>query len=609
MPDRTIRTIGASVVLVALVVAGAFQLGAKEDPAPVEIAVEDPTTTTSREQASESDPRPTTTTPEPFVYRVGVLSGISTDNFWAYFGKEASVWNSYILGPTKLALYSLDDATGELSPELIAEEVTPVWDSDGWRVRVELSPDYRWSDGEPVTAEDFVFTFETVRRLGLGGSWAEAFPASVESVHADREHDLRIEFSEKPNLTVWPFGVGLAPVMAEHIWVDAVGPVDEASGLYELAGADDVGGGPLTLSATTSELVVGSVNPGYPDAETPDRVEYHVFADEAALVEALAAGVIDAMVTPNGVTEEQASTLAADPNVTILTSPANGVRYLGFNLARAPMSDQALRTALALLLDKEAVAEQIAQTGEPTWSMLPRTNSQWYDDTQAEANRTRYSGELADRLGRAVDGLIAAGYAWSTPPALADDGSVVGGEGLTIDGQNPQPLTILTSGDAYDPARPDYVAHIAATLSLLGFDVRPVETDFDSVVDLAFTPDKDGAFQYDMYLLGWTLGNPAHPSFYRPFFAPDGEMNNTGYSSEALNQALTDYETAATLSEAREALWEMEHILSADLPYLVLYNSQLVEAYRSDRVAFGIGESLGGIQGRLGGLGDVRPAG
>jgi ABC-type transport system substrate-binding protein len=168
-------------------------------------------------------------------------------------------------------------------------------------------------------------------------------------------------------------------------------------------------------------------------------------------------------------------------------------------------------------------------------------------------------------------------------------------------------LTILTPGDAFDPARPDYVQEITETLAIVGFDTRPVETDFDTVVDLAFTAGDDGALHYDMYLLGWTLGNPALPAFYRPLFSAEGRLNNTGYASDVFDRALAAYEGAFTVEEASTALWAMEQTLAADLPYLSLYTSQLTEIYRSDRVAFDVETGLGGLQARLGGIADVRP--
>ena len=602
MRDRAIRTIGATVVLLGLLVVALAQVGSTDEP-PADIEVATPSTIGEAEAGAKPAADDVA---EPFVYRIGVLSGISTDNFWAYYGSQPSVWNSYVLGPTKPTLFSLDPVSGGLTPELVTGNATPVWDADGWRVTFEMDDHFTWSDGVPVTADDLAFTFSVVRSLGLEGSWSEAFPSVVESIEVHDGNQIVIEFSERPTLSVWPYGVGLAPVMPRHVWSDLTTDVSPEE-LYATPGEGDVSGGPLTLSEWSETLIVSTANPGYPGATGADSVEYHVFSDEPALVDALADGVVDSILSPNGVAPDQVSAMDDVPGVEVVANPANGIRYLGFNLSRQPMSSTAFRTALALLVDREDLAERIPRTGEAAWSLVPSSNLQWFDEEEAGSHRARFSGDLATRLQEAITGLTAAGYAWLQTPSVAADGSLVAGTGLTIQGQRPQPLTILTPGDAYDPARPEYVAEIAETLTVLGFDARPVETDFDTVVDLAFTTGDDGALHYDMYLLGWTLGNPALPGFYRPFFTPEGEMNNTGYDSGAFMEALADYETAVSTDEARNALWDMEATLSTDLPYLPLYTSELTEMYRSDRVEFDIERSLGGLQGRLGGIGDVRP--
>lgn len=605
MRDRTLRTIGASVILAGVAVAGLAQLAEGRDEQPAQIDVAE-SATTSAEQARSVAEAPTTSAPAPFVYRVGVLSSVTTDNFWSYYGARPSVWNSYVLGPTKPALYSLDPVTGGLQPEMILGNPQPTWSEEGWRLRIDLSDEFRWSDGTPVTADDFVFTYDTVRTLDLGGSWADAYPSAVESLHADDDYTLRVEFSARPNLRVWPHGVGLAPVMARHVW-EPLTEGQTAAGLYEIAGDVDVSGGPLQLVESSESLSMSNANPGYPGGIGPDVVEYHVYPDDEALVAAVAAGEIDTALSPQGVAPSLVEALSADDRVKVVASEANGIRYLGFNLRRAPMSDLAFRTALALLVDREGLASGVGTESSAVWSFIPQANSQWFDGDGASQNQIRYEGDLASRLNTALEGLRAAGYEWSTPPTF-DGAGLVAGDGLTIDGQKPQPLTILTPGDAYDPSRPEYVDGIAGVLQTLGFDARPVPTDFDTVVDLAFTPAENGALQYDMYLLGWTLGSPDLPEFYRPFFATDGEMNNTGYSSPTFDQALSRYESAYTKEEARTALWDMEDTLAGDLPYLLLYSSRLTEIYRTDRVVFDINRSLGGIQGRLGGIGDVRPA-
>ena len=606
MQDRTTRTIGATVVLFGIAVAAIMQIGPGGDPSAIALLPDDADPTSSVVETSATTEPVATTEPAPFVYRVGVLAGVTTDNFWAFYGGEASVWNAYILGPTKPALYSLDPVDGSLVPELAISEVSPSPTSDGWQVIVPLNDSLYWSDGEPVTANDIVFTFDTTRALGLEGSWSEAFPATIESMHADSDYELRIEFDERPNLRLWPNGPGLAPIMATHVWQPLVGDIDK-SGLFALPGSHDVGGGPLTLTSVGDTMVTSVANQGYPFATSPDVVEYHIYDDEAAAVLALGEGQIDSILTPKGLTQDHLNTVSSDPSIVVETSPANGVKYLGFNLTREPMSDSAFRSALALLLDREGLAISIPTGGSVAHSFVSNANTRWFDVEAAERNAGRYSGNLTTRLESALAGLRDVGYTWSTDPIVGGDGVVLAGIDLRIRGLEPAPLTILTPGDAYDTARPLYAAAIAETLRWLGFDVRPVETDFDSVVDLVFTPGDDGLLHYDMYLLGWSLGNPALPGYYRTLFSVDGPMNNTGYSSAQFARELEAYESSYSSEDAHQALWDMESTLSADLPYLLLYTSEITEAYRSDRVAFDIAAGLGGIQGRLGGIADVRP--
>lgn len=601
LEQKTLRTIGASVILVALVAAAIPQITASGSTTPVEIAVDSTSTTTNPDAHPTS---PTAVIDEPFTYRLGLLSGITTDNFWAFYGEEPSVWNAYVLGPTKPALFTQAGSTGTLQAELAEQMTSPVFDENGWRIRVDLRSDLSWSDGTPVTARDFVFTFETVRRLDLGGSWAEAFPEVVESVHADSDHELRIEFTERPRLSVWPYGVGVAPIMAQHAWEDLT-DVEDAGELYEMSGIGDVGGGPLTLDAVSETEIRSIANPGYSIAEAPDAVVYSVLGDESAAVAALEAGEIDGLLSPRGV---GSGVLEDAVGIELVASPANAVRYLGFNLRRIPMADAEFRKAVALLLDREGLSAEIG-AGPPAWSLVPEANVRWYDAGAVESITKPHRTKPAERLESAIEGLVAAGYAWEQPPSVSEQGEWLAGSGLTIDGIVPQPVTVLTPGEEYDPSRVDYVEEIADVLGVLGFDARPVVTDFDTVVDLVFTPGEGGAHEYDMYVLGWTLGDPALPRHYEALFGEGGVLNNTGYGSKRFASALEAYQGAFSHQDAKSALWEMEAILAQDLPYLPLYTTQIIEAYRSDRVEFDDTVGLGGWQARLGGIRDVQPAG
>ena len=599
MRSQTTRAIGATVVLIGIVVAVVIQ-SRPEEQTPAEIAAPQGTTA-PRDAATSPDE-----TEKSFEYRVGLLSGVSTENYWEYVGEQPTAWNAYVLGPTKPALYAIDPASHALIPEAAgAAPVLPTWDRGGWRVHVDLGQGLSWSDGRPVTAADVAYTFETVRRLGLKGGWAASYPDEIEEVVAESPTKLRIEFSNRPGLGLWPHGVGLAPIMPAHVWAAPTDGIDTAAALYDLDSEVDVSGGPLQIVTITDTQIETVANPGYPESGTPDVV-YSIFGDEAEAIAAMKTGAIDTVLDPNGLSEEGADALAGTPGVAIERSPANSVRYLGFNLTRDPMAKAEFRQSLALLLDRGWATETLVPDAAAAYTMLSSANVSWFDEGEAASITDPYAQTLEARVPAAISRLQSVGYAWETPPAVVD-GGLKPGHGLTIDGQPPAPLTILTPGDEYDPARPDYTSRIETTLESLGFDVRPVVTNFETVIDLAFTVDESGARQYDMYVLGWTLGNPALPDYHRWLFAGDGVANSTGYASPDFEANLARFERATARDEAKDALWGMEQALARDLPYLVLYHPNLIEGYRADRVRFEEHEVLGGIQGRLGGLNDLTP--
>jgi len=599
MRSKTTRAIGATVVLIGITIAAVVQAQPEEET-PAEIAVPVGTTPPGDSATSSVEAQVS------FEYRVGLLSGVTTANYWEYVGEQPTAWNAYVLGPTKPALFAIDPVSNALIPEVAGSApLLPTWDREGWRARVDIGDDLSWSDGQPVTAADVAYTFETVRRLGLGGGWADSYPEEIENVVAESPTELRIEFASRPGLGLWPHGIGLAPIMPAHVWAAQTEDIDTAADLYGLDSDGDVSGGPLQIVTITDTLIETVANPGYPEDGIPDVV-YSIFGDEATAIEALKTGAIDTVLDPNGLSDEGANALAGTPGVAIERSPANSVRYLGFNLTRDPMSKAQFRQSLALLLDRGWATETLVPDAAAAYTMLSSANVSWFDEEKAASISDLYAQTLEARVPTAISGLEGVGYAWETPPAVVD-GSLIPGAGLTIDGLPPAPLTILTPGDEYDPARPDYTSRIESTLEALGFDVRPVVTDFDTVVDLAFTVDDSGARQYDMYVLGWTLGNPALPDYHRWLFAGDGVANSTGYASPEFEASLARFERAAAPDEAKDALWGMEQALAHDLPYLVLYHPSLIEGYRADRVRFEEHEVLGGIQGRLGGLNDLTP--
>jgi len=93
LSKKTLRAIGATVVLAGIAIAAVAQIGSGD---PSSTALQGPV-----DIGGGSSQPVATATPEPFEYRVGLLSGLTTDNFWAYIGDQPTVWNAYVLGNTK----------------------------------------------------------------------------------------------------------------------------------------------------------------------------------------------------------------------------------------------------------------------------------------------------------------------------------------------------------------------------------------------------------------------------------------------------------------------------------------------------------------------------
>ena len=98
-----------------------------------------------------------------------------------------------------------------------------------------------------------------------------------------------------------------------------------------------------------------------------------------------------------------------------------------------------------------------------------------------------------------------------------------------------------------------------------------------------------------MFILGYSLGSAAFPTFHGSFYATGGDSNNTQYSNEEFDAAEDAFNTAQTTEEAYEALWEMERLIARDKPHVPLFDTGILEFY-NNRVTYPFTETLSGLQ-------------
>jgi ABC-type transport system substrate-binding protein len=561
------------------------------------------------------------------TYTLGIFQDVTTDNVWNYNDTEGStVWNQYVLLPTTAGAYTVSYPGIEYVPDLAAGELEPTTgEGEEWTGTITLRDDLQWSDGEALTAEDYAFTWNTVKDLELQGGWQDYADLDVvTAVEATDDTTVTVTFNTEPGLALWGPGTNVTniPIQPEHFWApvveEALASDDPRTTLLAASGAEAPAIGPTVFAERQEGSFASTVaNENYYDAgaektsggvtwtEGPyaDDFQFPLYGGQEAAVLALADGEVDYLLNPLGMQRGFQEQVEENEDLTAIVNPTNGYRFLAFNHARAPMSDPAFRDALTALINKEFVTENLLQgVAFPLYVILPEGNTKWYnEEIAAELAEAGYAGlEDNERRQIAIDLLKGADYSWETEPTIAEDGTFTAGAGLI--GPNGEPIEqmeLVAPTASYDPLRATFSNYISGVAQEMGIPIVTIPTDFNKIVADVFALEEDNTYtsDFDMFILGYSLGNAAFPTFHCSFFctAPRGDSNNTQYSSEDFDAAAATFDAAQTEEEAMEAMWEMERLIAQDKPHVPLFDTGILEFY-SNRVEYPFTETLSGLQ-------------
>jgi ABC-type transport system substrate-binding protein len=586
---------------------------------------------------------------EPATYRQGIFADLTTTNFWAYFDPDSSVWNAYVYGNMHPQLYGLAYPDILYVPQMATELPEPaVQEGDFWVAEMTIEDGVVWSDGEPVTVNDLVFAADTCLEFGLGGNWLTAcYPEFLDRMEAVDDYTVKIYFKQEPGLAVWQHGIGLHPFMPEHFWGDVVeecrGTEDPATCLY----AADGTGEPSAMQFVFEKWEPGafaeiSANPEYylkdgtwtfyedgsfkevapaigrefciyGDCSGEAKLEfthgphvpntiYNIYGTQDAAVLALANGEVDFLLNPLGLQRGLRDQVVGNPDLAAFQNPSNGFRYLAFNMRKSPNDSLEFRQAVATLIDKEYITGNVLQnTAIPIYGMVPEGNAYWYNPDAPTIGKGLTREE---RINAAKELLKSAGFSWDVEPMWnADDGAITPGSTLKgPDGVELEEIELLAPSAGYDPMRATAAIWIAQWVNELGIPVKANPTGFNTIIPLVFEPDPEtGEIEYDWYILGWSLGNPALPAFHDSFFscaqdAKEGGSNTPGYCDEEFDSFSSAFNAAKTNEEARENVHKMDNKLAEEVPYVTLFSAPILEFYAKSRVEYPYTETLDGLQ-------------
>ncbi|AQZ95486.1 extracellular solute-binding protein [Halopseudomonas phragmitis] len=286
-----------------------------------------------------------------------------------------------------LTFHSLDEPFTEYG--LLAERIEHPEDNT-W-VRFYLRPQARFHDGQPVTANDVVFTFNTL--VEKGAPFYRAYYADVKEVVANDERTVTFHFHHGRNREL-PLVLGQLPVLPAHYWAER----DFARTTLE----PPLGSGPYRIAQVNAGRSISfSRVEDYWGADLPvnrgfynfDRVVVDYYRDLGVALEAFKAGQFDfnQEYSARNWAGGYASPALRDGRIIQEEIPnlnTQGMQGFVFNMRRPYFQDRRVRKAITLLFDFEWA------NGRLFHNAYERSNS-YFGNSELGANGLPDEAELA----------------------------------------------------------------------------------------------------------------------------------------------------------------------------------------------------------------------
>ena len=253
-------------------------------------------------------------------------------------------------------------------------EISP----DGKTYTFHLRADGRWSDGTPVTAEDFVYSWRRVVTPATAAEYAYMLAPVVnaEDVTAGNKkpEELGVKATDSQTLVVTLNAP--TPYFLDMLSHQSTYPVKRAN--VDAFGAEFTKPGNLVsngayklTSFVPNDHITLEKNTAFYDAANVgiDKVNYYPTADNAAAVKRFEAGELD---VNRDFPTEQTTDLKTKFGDQVRVGPILGTYYYGFKTDKAPWNNPRLRQAISMLIDRDFLAKKVWQdTMLPAYSFVP----------------------------------------------------------------------------------------------------------------------------------------------------------------------------------------------------------------------------------------------
>lgn len=422
---------------------------------------------------------------------------------------------------------------GEILPDLARNwEIT----REGTAYTFHLREDVRWHDGAPFTADDVVFTINTIKNPDFHGapSLSEMWRTVV--VEKVDTHTVRFVLREPFAPFIDYTTVGILPA---HILGNlSVEALEESK-----FNASPVGTGPFKIGEVSARRVLLLANEDfYRPRPYLERLEFVFYPDAPSVFEARGRGEIDGIAR---VLPQHLEPIRQDDTLNLYSAPLSGYNMVFLNLDRVIFQERAVRQAMMWALDRQALVDDVLKgQGIVIHSpILPRSWAYYDEVLKYERNPQKAIAILEEDH-------------W-----FDDDEDGVRERGdLTLE------FEIATNED--DPTRVALIEAISEQLAAVGIRAIPRTVSWEDLVGQSLRLRR-----FDAVLSGWQNLPPdpdPYPYWHSSQVDEEG-LNFSRYMSEEADAILAQAR-ATTDKEQRVALYgEFQELFARDVPSLLLY--------------------------------------
>jgi peptide/nickel transport system substrate-binding protein len=421
---------------------------------------------------------------------------------------------------------------GGTQPQPEAAKSCSFTDSRTRVYRCVLRDGLSFSNGDPLTAEDVKFSFDRIRAIDDVGGPAVMF-SGLESVRTPDQRTVVFEL-ETPDATFPSKIASAAGSIVDHRQYEA--------GALRSDG-QATGSGPYQLDTFNSGEAVLSINKHYrgtADVRNSGVILRLYHGDQNALKEALVDKRVD--IAFRGLSARDIidmETHESERKIDVVESESAEIQDLVFNLGDPSVAEPAVRRAVAMLLDRQALAKKVYEdTVVPLYSVIPSGlighDAAFFDD-------------------------------YGVAPSVAKAAAVLRGAAIT----GKVRLTLWSTPVRYGPATDEEVETIAAQLNgsgLFDTDVRSVPfAEYEKAVAQG---------KYGIYVKGWVPDYPDPENFVAPFFGKNNVLHN-----HYKNSAITDGLLVRTASQRNRSatsgdFGRIQDLVARDLPVLPIWQGK-----------------------------------